>query len=555
MLDMLIRGGSLIDGTGAPRKQTDVGVSGEKVSILSKGLVEKADKIIDAEGLIIAPGFIDSHSHSDLTAIFHHSGERSLKQGITTEIVGNCGLSAAPLSERNRDYWRKYMAYLSQAGLSGFYAGWSSFTEFLERLSSLPLGSNLAFLVGHNTLRSMVMGIEGEGGERREPSDDQLNEMKSALDNSMKAGAFGLSSGLTYPPGRNASKDELTELCSVVATHDGVYASHLRGGNPAESLKEFLDVVRGSGVRGIASHLRGRVISYPGGTSGDDPSIQAMLIQEARLEGHEVFVDVIPIVSGLNSLVGVLFGGWGITDFSEIFDDEGKMVPIKTFVHKLSDIQKKKLVSEKARAHASSTGLYTRGDTRLIHYSPSHPEFMGKSVSEAAESFGLNVLDAIIKLTIDDCGDTRWGNTCLENDLKALFSYDFTMPCTDGYWLPYSAEIPSMAAIPGPRIYGSFPYFLKTYQSDSLAIEKVVEKMTSLPAQAFRLKGRGVLKEGAYADIVVLDPIQISNNATYKNPMIPPSGIKYVIVNGTLAYSKGALTTGAGKVLKNVHDV
>lgn len=545
----------MVDGSGGPPFNADVGIKGDRIVRVSKSINEAATRTINATTLVVAPGFIDPHSHADLTAILYPTAERSLRQGITTEIVGNCGLSPAPLNEKNQLYWRRYMAYWGQVDATRVSTNWNSMGEFLDRMSELPLGTNLTFLVGHNTLRSYAMGLEGEGGDRQKPSKIEMEEMTGVLDQCLRVGAFGLSTGLAYPPGRNAATEELVELSRVVASYCGVYCSHLRSGSePMSGFEEFLFVVRSAGVRGVVSHLRGRTIYYPGGSTGPDANTLLHLMKRCRQDGLDIYFDVIPIPSGSNSVVSTLSGGWGITDFKDIFDDTDSLIPLSDFLEKISNPITRRAIEARVRLHEKALRLNPREDTRLIHYSKNHPEFTGKTIAEVAAMLNLNIIDAIFHLVIEDEGDTRWGNWSHEGDIEQLLEDQFAMPSSDGYWIPYDMQTTTLGGITGPRIYGSFPYFIERYTRlrHILPLEAAVAKMTSVPARVFSIRGRGLVREGKFADLTIFDPEKIRNTATLQEPGHHPIGIHYVLVNGQVAIDQGELTSrAAGRVLRH----
>lgn len=550
MFDVVIQNSIIVDGTGAKPYAGDIAIQGDKIAFIAPKIAEPSETTINARGLPVSPGFIDVHSHTDLTATLHPSAERALRQGITTEVTGNCGLSAAPLSEKNREYWGCYMAYHGQGDRVEVENDWGGTAEFLDRLSAIRLGTNIAYLIGHNTLRSCVMGVEGGGGERRDPTEHEMTQMKRLLREGLDAGAFGFSTGLSYPAGRNASTMEVTELCHVVADRGKVYASHLRHAPGLQGYDEFLKVLTQSQVRGLISHVRGRTVTYPenGGRNVDVVDRIIEKIVEARRRGLDVYLDVIPIASGLNSLVSVLFGGWGLSDFSVIFDDDGSMSPLSGFIEKLRDPSYRRALRRSIDANQYIT-LDRALDTRIIHYCKGNPRYEGMTVTEVAEHINKDTLDTIIELLVQSEGDTRWGNTCIEEDLVKLFTMTDAVPCTDGLSMPAQPATGTLGGIPGPRIYGSFPYFIEKY-GKLLPLQEVVRRMTSLPAQIFGVEKRGLVKPGCFADLVVFDPAGIRSNASYDEPFKPPSGVRYVIQNGVMAVEGGKIQSLSGKVLR-----
>lgn len=553
MYDILIRGGKVVDGSGRPAFKGDIGINGDKISCISDNINDDADKILNAYELIVTPGFIDPHTHSDMTAFLHPKAVNSLFQGITTEIVGNCGQSPAPLNENNRSFLKKRIAFQGQVDLNQVKCNWNSMSEFLKELSKISIGVNIVPLIGHCTLRSYIMGVEGRGGEREKPSVEEMKEMKETLEVSLLDGAFGLSSGLIYPTGRNASTKELIELNKIVTKHHGVYSSHLRNGsNPLNGFKEFLAIVKKSGVRGIASHLRGRLISYPHQLTGPKSNQYLQMIDESVNAGLDIYLDVIPIPSGSNSLHSILFGTSGLID--EIFDDEGRLLNINDFLLKISNKETRKSLIERLRYAVNNNTLRINPkiDHRLIHFSKTHPEFFGQTLTTISKIIGLDVIDTILLSMKDDEGETRYGNWAYEEDIKQLLLHKLSMPSSDGWWLPTNVEKATLGATPGPRMFGSFPFFIQNYVRlrQSIPLETAIAKMTSLPAKVFNIRDRGIIKENMFADLTLFNFKKIRNLATFNKPSAFPQGINYVLVNGKIALKNGKIVASSGRILR-----
>jgi len=552
MFDLLIKNGIVVDGSGEKPHISDIAVKEGTIKQIEKSINGKATTIVEAKGLVVSPGFIDPHSHTDLTVSIYPSSARALRQGITTEVVGNCGLSSAPLSCKNRDYWKKYMNFQGQNEFKEFNPTWSMFSDYLQQISQMNIGTNLAHLVGHNTLRSYVMGTEDNGGKKQSPTDNELKKMKNELTEAYKNGAFGLSTGLSYPVGRNAPTWEIIELCRITSQHKKIYASHLRSGPDLLGYREFYDIIRETNVKGIISHVRGRTIRYPENNQKNSSYMVdeiLNLFHSNRRGGYEVYMDVIPIPSGLNSLSSTLFGGWGLSDTETVFDDQGKLIPLQKFLTKLADPEKRQKLKDSIQNNLNTKVSYEK-DTRLIHYSENNDQYTGKTIRELSTILGLNELDTIIDILLSSNGDTRWGNTCIEEDLDKLFLNSDAIPCSDGHSLPSRATTKTIGGIPGPRIFGAFPYFINKYKK-FLSIEEIITRSTYRPAKIFNIKNRGLLKSEYFADIVLFDPGTISNNATYGKPALSPEGIKMVIQNGKISIRKGKTVSLEGKVLKS----
>lgn len=263
---------------------------------------------------------------------------------------------------------------------------------------------------------------------------------------------------------------------------------------------------------------------------------------------------MIPIPSGSNSLVSILFGSWGIVSFDEIFNEDDSLISMDDFISKISDTAERDAIVSKIRSWEKKIGISQEHDARLIHYSRNHPEILQKTVTEVANALRLDVIDTILYLTKADCGDTRWGNWSCEEDLEQLFQHPNSMPSSDGYWTPRNMRTATMSGIPSPRIFGSFAYFLEHYcqLKQILPLEMAVKKMTSLPAKVFGLRDRGVIEKGKCADLVIFDPKEIHNLTTFSNPCVFPTGIHFVLVNGGLAIDQSELTNQRhGKILRH----
>jgi N-acyl-D-amino-acid deacylase len=506
-VSLLLKGGTVHDGTGAGPLQADIGINGSTIASIGKAALE-GDRVIDISGLCVSPGFIDTHGHSDFTLFQNNSHEGKILQGITTEINGNCGLSAAPLigealAQRQKD-------------LEGIDERWPHLKEYLGLIEDRGLMTNFATLAGHGSIRASAMGY----GDRS-PGEDDMREMKRLLRESLEAGAIGLSTGLIYPPGIYARTGELVELAreGKAASPGGfIYATHMRseGKRLVESVEEALVIAREAGVRVHISHIK---------TAGKDnwQKIDRViaLMEEARGEGLSITCDRYPYTAGSTDLDSVLsawvFEGGAAEELRRLKDPETR------------ERIKGELLRERPDRESWSRvciSTVSREDGKWME---------GRSVKEVAERMGMDPVDALLKILVEE--ELRVDavmHSMSEENLRRFLSLPFTMIGSD------SAARPLMArGKPHPRGFGTFPRFIGRYAED---LGRAIHKITMLPAETFGLRGRGLLREGFFADITVFDPARIKDRATFEEPFQAPEGIYYVIVNGVPVLSEGKLT-------------
>ncbi len=527
--DLVIRRGLIVDGTGNPGFIADLAV--KKGRIAKIGLIEgESKRTIDTEGLVVCPGFIDIHSHSDFVLLVNPRAESKVRQGVTTEVIGNCGASAAPAKGAALERAHRIM---SKYGIDEVV--WRTFSDYLNLLESNKVAINVVALVGHGTLRQCVLGMED-----RAPTENELREMKALVAEAMEAGAFGMSSGLVYPPGRYASTEELIELCKVVALYRGIYASHIRGERETiiEAVKEAIEIGKRSGVSVQISH-------HPAKIGGWGKSRETLrLIEEARKEGIDVTCDMHPYIAGSTGL-SALLPPWaqegGPKMIVERLKDEGLRKKIK-----------QDMIEERVPG-PGPCGLVKRGmwDKLLLADCEKNKDLIGLNFEEIARRKGKDPFEAYFDLLVEEeAKGMVVGFYYNEDDIRRVLLHPTSMIGSDGYALaPYG---PLGRGKMHPRSYGTFPMIFRKYVrgesrselqydegSKLLRIEEAVKKMTSLPAKKLGLKDRGLLKEGMWADIVILDPARVADKATYLDPYQYPEGIEYVLVNGIFVVEEG----------------
>ena len=523
--DLLLLGGTVIDGTGAPGLRADVGVLGDR--ILAVGDLSAVDAaaialVVDVEGRTVTPGFIDSHGHSDGSLFLDGALASHLHQGFTTQLAGNCGDSLAPITEVGRE--------LVEVSLRAneLVARWGTFGEYLDRVAEQPLGPNVAFLVGHGTVRGSVLGSDA-----RPPSPDELAAMVGAVDAAMDVGALGFSTGLIYAPGLHAPASEVEALVAATARRGGLYATHVR--NECDglftSLEEAVAAIRGAGpdARLQVSHLKcGSRAAW--GRAGEAVD----LLEAARTEGLDVAADQYPYTAAATTLATILppaLQGLGL--------DACLSALVEPHIRDLvrSEIERGISGWENVASDPGWGGL-------RIAYAASRPEWAGRSLEELADEERADPADVAFDLLVADRLDVSVVIECMnEPDVETILAVPWIAVCTDATGRRPGHPILDTGR-PHPRTYGSAARVLGTYVRDrgALTLETAVAKLTSVPAARLGFRDRGVIREGAMADLVVFDQATIREEATYTDPARYPRGIEHVIVNGRAAILDGAET-------------
>lgn len=526
--DLVITGGMLVDGTGSPARPACIGIDGDTIAYVGKDRV-RGKRAIDAAGSVVAPGFIDIHGHSDFTLLVDPRAASKLTQGVTTEVVGNCGGWAAPLVGAAREQARQLCArYGAEAMLN-----WTTMAEYLEELGRHRPAVNVGVLLGHGTLRAAVIGEDD-----RSPSDAELESMAGVVDEAMARGALGMSTGLYYAPGCYAATHEVTELCRVVARHGGLHSCHLRDEDSYSigllaALDEVLDIAAASGVRTQVSHLK----ALGPGVWGQGPAL-VEAIGQARAQGVDVAADQYPYEATGSSITGSLIPRW--------VEAGGR----EALLARLADPHQLPRVLEGIRENLSRRG----GADRLLiaGYHP-HRAYEGKTLAKVATELGCDPEEAACRLLVK--ADASLCTHVLDPaDVAAILPAGFVAVASDGYAL--AADGPLAGGVPHPRSYGTFPRVLGYYVRERrlLTLEEAVRKMTSWPASRLGLTGRGVVAAGARADLVVFDPGTVRDLADFARPARYAQGIPWVLVNGEVALENGELTgVRAGRVLRRPH--
>ena len=526
--DLIIRGGRVVDGTGAPERRADVGVARDRVADIGDLSAARAARELDAAGLVVAPGFIDAHAHSDAYLLLEPDAPSKLSQGITTEVNGQCGGSAVPRLGQARlsSDWasQRYPALSSDGvGIAGQPGPtWTSVASYRELFDAVRPAVNTVQFIGHNTLRAGVMGYEP-----RVAAEAEVAEMVRRLEQALDEGGWGLTTGLLYQPGKYAAGAEVEALARAAASRGGMYATHMRseGDRLLESLDDVLNLSRATGVQVHVSHLK---------TSGKANwgKVDAALarINAARAEGVRVQSDRYPYTAAGTDLDVVL------PDWASAGGRDAILAAVRD-------------PAVRARIAGELDGEPRDWSSVMIGggWSETVRAFSGRTVAEAASALGLTPGEAVCRFI--DLDDTRTGafffGMC-EANLRRIYGEPWVMPGSDASvrapWGPLGLDHPH------PRAYGTMPRFLRLMTGRVEGFEKVcgleeaVRRMTGLPAATFGLRGRGVLRAGAFADLAVFDEAAFCDTATYARPHQFSLGLRYVLVNGALSYDSGRFT-------------
>lgn len=514
-MKILIEHAKVVDGTGKPPYIGDVAVADGKIADAASWKKEEYDRVIDAAGLCLTPGFIDTHSHSDVQILLDPYVRPKIRQGITTELLGQDGISTAPLPPQHIAVWRKNLA-----GLDGdsdeLKWDWRDTKGYLEELEKKGSATNVMYLVPHGNVRMEAMGLED-----REPTKEELEEMCRILDRELKAGAVGFSSGLIYIPCAYSRKMELIELCRVAAKYGRPFVVHQRSEADVilNSMEEIIDIGRQSGVHIHFSHFKVcgmRNLHYRGQ--------MAELLEKAEKEGISVSFDQYPYTAGSTTMTALL-PPWaqsgGADDLAaRLKDPEEREKIAKDIENGLP--QWDDFIDFAGPEHIKITSVHTRKNQEVI----------GKSLMEIAAMRNSTVCDVVFDLLIDEnLGVSICTDFGTDEDIKFFMKRPEQNVCTDGLF----------GAKPHPRVYGSFARILDKFVREEhvLTLEEAVYKMSGKPAEVFSLTDRGTIETGKQADLLLFDENAVKDHATYLDPIRYPTGFHYILVNGEFVYDGG----------------
>ncbi len=505
MFDLIIKNGNVYDGLGGEPRKLDIAVKDGKIVKIAENIDCNGAKILDASGLCVTPGFIDSHSHSDAALLSHPEMIEKCEQGITSAIGGQCGSSILPklFSDDERLH---------------------SLANLKSALKDIPQGSNTALLVGHGTVRRSAIGLEN-----RRPTEEELAKMVSLVKESIHEGALGVSYGLIYTPGNFSETDELVALAKASAEEGGLIAAHMRneGDFVVEATEEFISVAKESGARAVISHHK-----CAGQKNWGKVNTTLKMIDEANAGGADIYCDVYPYTASHTSLSARFV--------PKEYHADGKIIENLKNPETREKIKKINLKNPDCK----------RIDWVLIASCKGHPEYEGKYVSEIAAEMGVSDIDAaltLVEISNNACGACYF--TMCEEDVAEVIRHPRSMICTD-------AGVVMSDALYHPRLRGTFPRAIRRFVRELgiVSLSEMIRKMTSLPAHVYGFKSKGIIREGYDADICIFDYEKLCDRAEYTNPHLRAEGLNYVIIGGEIVAMDATYTgaTPASMILKGI---
>lgn len=526
MFDLKIVNGSIIDGSGSAAYQGDIGIINDKIMAIGDLSTVESVETVDANGHIVAPGFIDMHTHSDFSFVYDQKANSKLYSGVTTEVTGNCGIGVAPVKEENRKLLLDYLGTRLIGSIPvNLELPWQSFSDYLHWFDNTPPSINMAPLLGQGVVRIAVMGFE-----KGMPDATQIKEMQKITDQAMAEGALGLSTGLVYLPGEYSYKEEIAELCKTMKPYNGIYSTHMRTESDGimDAIEEAIWVAGTAGVPLEISHLKLLSQNMLGKTD-----LVLDRLAQAERSGIEVNYDLYPYTAGLTSLSACLppwiFEG-GVEKMIVRLQDKS----IRTRIRQ--EIAEGLPGWQNFVKSAGGWGKFFVSSVR----SEENKHLEGKFITEIGEMQGKDPYDAAFDLLIAENGRVQMNYyAMLEEDVMTFMRQPQAMIGSDAMSL--STEGVLAFGKPHPRAFGTPTRFLGRYirEKKIMSFEEGVRKMTGLPAKKLGLTSRGLIKQGYYADLVVFDPDTVQDCATYADPKQYSQGIDTVVVNGRVVLDKG----------------
>jgi len=488
--------------------EEDILIDGDQISDIAPTIESPADTVIDANDLVVSPGFVDVHTHSDVQFLNpDNDGLSALAQGVTTVVAGNCGISAAPVS--------CYHGLL-------FYDGpqFESSESYFNMLAQAELPVNIGHLIGHCSLRIAAME-----NDQRVPSTEEMRAMKQELEQLMDRGCLGMSAGLIYVPGSFANPEELSELCQVVKAKGGIYTVHLRSeaDNLIAAIQEQLSIARDSGVRLNISHLKAASTKMWGEID------TAINLIDSAASDMEIGADVYPYTAGYTVLQAVLPG--------ELLKDQQFGPDLLQFLHRNESAYD--VIEKKGLQNLCKDGY----DSVLVLCS--EPNYSGKTIGTLARELDKRPQEVLIEVLLkDQSANAIFLDVMCEEDVMKALMHPLSVIGSDGFVFPtgYSKNC-------HPRSYGTFSHVLRLAREGTIPLGTALAKMTHMPADRFNIPNRGKLEKGYFADITIFDPGVVTDRATYQKPCAPAVGVHYTILNGSIVYHDGAVCAKNGVLI------
>lgn len=538
---VLLQGASIIDGTGAPARAGDVLLEGGSIAeVFTTSL--PPDEVVDVRGKVVAPGFIDLHSHGDFSLPVDREAGAKLLQGVTTEVVGNCGLGLTP-SNANVDAMYARMLPIIFGEAPAGSACSPTLAHYRARLSGEGISPNCAPLVPHGNVRCAVMGMA-----ERAPTASEIEAMRQIVAQGMDEGAFGLSTGLVYPPGAYADTEELVQLAEVVAPKKGLYATHMRNEGPrlVESVAEAIAIGERAKVAVQLSHHKA-----VGQLNWGKVKVTLGMVDEAAARGLDIHSDVYPYTAGSTVLAPMFVPLWAFEGSPEKL--EARLKDPETRARIVRDAEEMQLafldlprwLGFFPKRRLLPIMNFILGRTIIISSVKRQTRYEGMTIGQIARERGRSLHEAMLDLLVEEEGAVASiAHVMSEKDVQRVLAHPRTMVGTDG--------LPTSSGKPHPRSYGTYPRIFERYvrKLGLLSLEQAVFRMTGMVAKKLGLPDRGVLRAGAAADLVVFDPPRIRDRATYADPRRSPEGVDHVFVNGVWTVRSGKHTGArAGAVL------
>ena len=525
--DLIIKNGTILDGTGGPGFTGDIGITADEIAAIGNISPDQGKRVIDAKGLHISPGFIDIHSHSDGSILGYPAAESRILQGVTTELTGNCGSSAAPFTGKGVEERKK--AWLEQENIR---VDWTDVSSYFSRLEEEKIAINQALLLGQGTLRESLIG-----NVDRSLTEEELKTILHSVEEGMDHGAFGISTGLEYTPGRYTPTQEIIEMARIAARRGGLYASHIRNEEATllEAVNEAVNIGRQTGGRVEVSHLKAA-----GVVNWNKQEGAIALLESARRDGVQILADAYPYTAYSTGLT-VYLKSWAL---------EGTTADL---MKRLKDPEARARMRKELVAHIpTEPGSF---DLIVVSSVPSEKNrlLVGKNLAEIGETWKMEAVDAMLRLLEEEEGSVSIvGHGMSPENVRLVLSHPLVMIGSDGSTMAPRGKMGETR--PHPRSYGAYPRVLGHYCREQKLFELpvAIKKMTSMPADQIGFQDRGRIAKSMKADLVLFNAATIKDGATFEEPHQYPTGIDYVIVNGVVAVEKGKENGArAGRVLRS----